>query len=269
MTLAAKNLTLQLGGRVIVENFSAEFSAGKLSVLTGANGAGKTTLLRGLNGELRPSRGAVELAGAPLIGMPRRELARRRAVLPQQSRLNFPFSALDVAMMGRMPHATSDADDRVIAESALELCGCGELAERAYTDLSGGEKRRVQIARVLAQIFAPGAPERFLLLDEPAASLDVRHQQELLRLLRDLCRGARIGVICSLHQLNLAAQFADRALLLENGRLRADGEPQEVFTQRRLSDVFGLEAEVGMHPDSSSVPLIIPKLPRTQGARDW
>jgi len=268
--LAARNITLQIGARVLLDEFSAEFAEGEVSIVAGPNGAGKTTLLRCLDGELCPARGRVELARRPLGDWPRAELARRRAVLPQHSALDFPFTALDVALMGRMPHSTSHAENRAIAERALGLCDCAQLAERAYTGLSGGEQRRVQIARVLAQIFSPGMPGRFILLDEPAASLDVRHQYELLRLLRGLSRDSNIGVVCTLHHLNLAAQFADRALLIHNGRLRADGAPREVFTQRLIGEVFGLEAAVGGHPDASAVPLIIPKLPRDHGcAGDW
>ncbi|MGR3914288.1 MAG: heme ABC transporter ATP-binding protein [Gammaproteobacteria bacterium] len=268
--LVARNLTLQIGAQVLLDDFSAEFGEGEVSIVAGPNGAGKTTLLRCLNGELRPARGCVELARRPLGDWPRAELARHRAALPQDSALDFPFTALDVTLMGRMPHSTSHADNRAIAARALGLCDCAQLAERAYTSLSGGERRRVQIARVLAQIFSPGRARRFLLLDEPAASLDVRHQYELLRLLRELSRAANIGVVCTMHDLNLAAQFADRALLIQNGRLLADGAPREVFTQQLIGGVFGLEAAVGAHPDASSVPLIIPRLRRGHGcASDW
>ena len=263
--LTAHAISLQIGARILLDDFHAEFAPGKLSVITGANGAGKTTLLRCLDGELIPTRGRVTLERRALQEWPRMQLARRRAVLPQHSQLDFPFSALDVALLGRMPHQSGDKLNREIARRALALCDCAELAERAYTSLSGGERRRVQIARVLSQIFSPGVRGRFLLLDEPAASLDVRHQYQLLQLLRQLSQ-AGIGVVCSLHHLNLAAQFADRALLMKHGKLLAHGAPRMVFTKENIAHAFGVQVAVRAHPDAPQVPLIIPRLPRSHRA---
>ena len=258
-TLTANGVSVRIGPHRLLDNLTAEFTAGELAVVIGPNGAGKTTLLRCLDGELTPTEGSVELARRPLKQWPRIELARRRAVLPQQSTLDFPFSVNDVVLMGRMPHPTSEAENRAIAAEVLEWCDCAQLGERAYTSLSGGEQQRVQTARVLAQIHAPASTERFLLLDEPASALDLSHQYALLRLLKRLSRDG-IGIVCTLHNLNLVAQFADRAVVIDRGMLVADGAPLEVFTEETLSHVFNLEVAVGCHPDDASIPLLIPRL---------
>jgi len=246
---------------MLLDNLTLAFAAGELVMVVGPNGAGKTTLLRCLDGELTPTRGRVELAGRALRDWPRRELARVRAVLPQQSTLDFPFSARDVVLMGRMPHPSGDAEDRAIATRALEMCDCAGLEERAYPSLSGGEKQRVQTARVLAQMGGVNSPAgRFLLLDEPASALDLSHQYALLNLLKDLTRNDRIGVICTLHNLNLVAQFADRAVIIDRGMLVADGAPFEVFTEETVGHVFNLDVRIRPHPDDARVPLLIPRL---------
>lgn len=259
--LSARGVTLQIGARSVLAGFSAEFACGEVSVIAGANGAGKTTLLRALDGELAPAHGRIEFANRALADWPRIELARRRAVLPQESRLDFAFSARDVVLMGRMPHATSDAENAAAAKRAMQLCECEKLSARAYTNLSGGERRRVQLARALAQIFS-AHEEKFLLLDEPAAALDLRHQYSLLQMLRNLAREENIGVVCTLHHLNLAAQFAARVLLIKEGKLFADGAPCKVFTREMIKQVFGVDATVQPHPQNAAIPLLIPTLPR-------
>lgn len=262
--LEANGVSVTIGTHVLLDNFTVTFAPGELVMVVGPNGAGKTTLLRCLDGELAPTRGSVQLAGRPLREWPRNDLARTRAVLPQQSALDFPFSVIDVVLMGRMPHPDSDAENRRIAAEALELCDCAALGERAYTSLSGGEQQRVQTARVLAQICGPpGATGRFLLLDEPASALDLSHQYALLRLLKRLSARDQIGVVCTLHNLNLVAQFADRALIMDRGMLVADGAPIDVFTEETLSSVFDLDVSVRRHPEDASIPLLIPKLFQT------
>ena len=274
LMLRANGISVRIGAHQLLDNFSAAFAPGELAMVVGPNGAGKTTLLRCLDGELAPSSGSVELAHRPISQWPRMELARRRAVLPQQSTLDFPFSVNDVVLMGRMPHPTSEADNRAIAAEVLAWCDCAPLGERAYTSLSGGEQQRVQTARVLAQIYhAPessaessaesssaSSSECFLLLDEPASALDLSHQYALLRLLKRLSARDKIGIVCTLHNLNLVAQFADRAVVIDRGMLVADGAPMEVFTEETLSHVFNLEVAVRRHPDDDSIPLLVPRL---------
>lgn len=281
MMLCAKRVSVRLAtgdgkGVTLVDNFSAEIAPGELVMVVGPNGAGKTTLLRCLDGELAPTEGRVELAHRRLCDWPRLELARKRAVLPQQSSLDFPFSVTDVVLMGRMPHRTSDVENRAIAAKTLAWCDCAQLGARAYTSLSGGEQQRVQIARVLAQICGPrhddqpvaqgtgqafnAVDARYLLLDEPLSGLDLSHQYEILRRLKQLCARDNIGIVCTLHNLNLVAQFADRALLMERGRLVADGAPLSVFTEQTLRQVFNLEVVVRRHPDDDLIPLLVPRL---------
>jgi len=297
--LRAEHLTVRVraGDRALLDDLTLTFAPGELTAVVGPNGAGKTTLLRCLDGELAPSNGRVELAGRALGDWPRMELARARAVLPQQSTLDFPFSALDVALLGRIPHfgggggggGAGNAADRAIAMRALALCDCAGLEERAYPSLSGGEKQRVQTARALAQLFNAGdgggdvgggdgdgdddgdddgdgggdgknPGTRFLLLDEPVSALDLRHQYQLLGLLKSLSRDG-LGVVCTLHNLNLVAQFADRAIIIDRGMLVADGAPLEVFTEETIGHVFDLEVRIRPHPDDPQVPLLIPRLP--------
>lgn len=270
--LRASNLRVTAGGRALLDDVSLTFAPGELAAVVGPNGAGKTTLLRCLDGELAPAAGRVELHGRALADWRRRDLARARAVLPQQSTLDFPFSALDVVLLGRIPHASGDAADRKIARRALALSDCAGLDERDYPSLSGGEKQRVQTARALAQLFdgdgvgdgdgdtARGGYARFLLLDEPTAALDLRHQYQLLGLLKTLARADGLGVVCALHNLNLVAQFADRATVLERGMVVADGAPLDVFTEETVGEVFDLDVNIRAHPDDARVPLLIPKL---------
>ncbi len=268
--LTARGLSVRIGARELLGDVNAQFAPGEVVMVVGPNGAGKTTLLRCLNGELAPTHGYIELTRRPLQHWPRNELARARAVLPQRSTLDFPFSVTDVVLMGRMPHRSSDAHNRAVAAQVLELCDCAQLAERAYTNLSGGEQQRVQAARVLAQIWdnpataAAAAPapakERYLLLDEPVSALDLSHRHTLLEVLKRLAAEEKIGIICALHDLNLVTQFADRVLVLKNGVLVADGAPAAVFTEAAIREVFDLAVSIRPHPDNPAVPLLIPRL---------
>ena len=300
MSLRARDVSVVAGGCTLLDSINVDFAAGELTMIVGPNGAGKTTLLRCLDGEMTPTRGAVDFADQPIRAWRRDELARRRAVLPQQSSLDFPFSALDVVLMGRMPHRTSPAQDRAIAEHALAMCDAAHLQPRAYTQLSGGEQQRVQIARVLAQAADEGdgvsesnsdshsdgrsdnqsngerkskpnskrnvardnehTAAKFLLLDEPVAALDLRHQHALLTVLRQLTQSGRCGVICTLHNLNLAAQFADRAIVLHEGKVVDDGAPRAVFNEATIRRVFGVSVSVREHPDDCEVVLLVPRI---------
>ncbi len=252
---------VDMGKTRLLHDLSLDLPATRLCMVVGPNGAGKTTLLRTLGGDITPSEGTVQFDDRTLAEWPIRSLALARGVLPQHSSLDFPFSVLDVVLMGRLPHATDEHTDREIAHEMLRLCDCHHLAERAFPTLSGGEQQRVQTARVLAQIWnGTGPRERFLLLDEPVSALDLSHQYRLLRLLRQLTREEGLGAICTLHNLNLAAQFADRCLILDNGRLIADGHPSEVFTVETLSNVFDLDIWIREHPQDPEIPLIIPRL---------
>ncbi|NBC18781.1 MAG: heme ABC transporter ATP-binding protein [Bacteroidetes bacterium] len=255
------NITVQIGDATLVEDVSATIRPGRLTAIVGPNGAGKTTLLRVASGELRPSGGTVHLDEQPLTALPPREQARRRAVLPQQSQLHFAFSVLEVVLMGRTPHLQGAETQRdwQIAEAALETVGMADFAGRTFPTLSGGEQQRVHLARALAQIWTPPPRgHRYLLLDEPTASLDLAHQHQVLERAATLATEG-VGVLAILHDLNLAAQYADHVIVLRQGRLHAQGPPEAVFTPDCIHDVFGWPVCILDHP-THSCPLIVSEL---------
>ena len=264
MILRAEQISLRRGANQLLDRVSLKLAAGELLMVVGANGAGKTTLLRCLDGELRPDSGRVTLAQHPISHWQPMPLARLRAVLPQHSTLTFPFSVTDVVCMGRIPHPTGDQQNRRIAAQVLEWCDCAALGTRAYTSLSGGEQQRVQIARVLAQSYEicanAAADAGVLLLDEPVAALDLHHQYALLRLLKRISAQGNLGVICTLHDLNLVAQFADRVLIMAHGKVATEGAPKQALTENILRRVFNLDIAVRPHPDAAEIPLLLPRL---------
>jgi iron complex transport system ATP-binding protein len=258
--IEARDVRVEIGRAVLLAGASLAVAAGEVVAVVGANGAGKSTLRRALAGDVAPSAGSVSLGGRPISDWPRDELARVRAVLPQDSSLSFPFTALEVAAMGRMPHARGGESprDAAIARDALELVEADHLAARLYPTLSGGERQRVQLARVLAQVWEPHASgARYLLLDEPTSSLDLAHQYLTLATARRFAdEGA--GVLVVLHDLNLAARYADRVAMMKAGAVVAAGPPDEVLTTERILDTFGMRVLVVPHPDTGG-PLVIPR----------
>jgi iron complex transport system ATP-binding protein len=203
--------------------------------------------------------------GRPLEALPEREQARRRAVLPQQSQLHFAFSALEVVLMGRTPHlrGAESARDWEVAHAALRTVGMDDFADRDVPTLSGGEQQRVHLARALAQIWTPPeAGHRYLLLDEPTASLDLAHQHQVLRTAAGLAADG-VGVLAILHDLNLAAQYADRLAVLRRGRLLADGPPADVLDPALVHAAFDVAVTVLPHP-CFTCPLVV-ALPTVAG----
>ena len=248
MALEADNLHFRIGSQVLLEQMNLHLRAGECLAVVGPNGAGKTTLFRLLSGELEPSRGCVRFNGRELPRWPLAQLARMRSVLPQSPSLQFAFSVQEVVTMGRMPHATGRARDSAIVDEVMALCDLERFAGRPYTALSGGERQRVQLARVLAQVWQPVVEgERLLLLDEPTSALDLSHQLELMQLVRQVS-GSGITVLVILHDLNLAARFADRILMLDQGRAVALGEPADVLRPDLIEAVFRVQARVIEHP---------------------
>jgi iron complex transport system ATP-binding protein len=229
------------GPLVVLNDVDLRLEAGELVALLGANGSGKTTLLRLLSGALLPDAGAVEVAGRPIGEWMRTALARRVAVLPQHLELPDGFRVAELVAMGRAPHATrlfaSTAEDEEAVDRALRDADARDLADRYPHQLSGGERQRVLVAMALAQ-----EPE-LLLLDEPTLHLDLAHQVALLAQLRRLHAQRNLTVLAVLHDLNLAAAFAPRIVLLDGGRLVADGPPDEVLTPTRIRAVFGVRME--------------------------
>ncbi|MEO8604051.1 MAG: heme ABC transporter ATP-binding protein [bacterium] len=259
--LAAYELSVRAGQATLLSAVSAAVVPGQVLAVVGPNGAGKSTLLRALAGDLAPARGDILLDGRPLSTWRPPALARTRAVVLQHSGLDFAFSALEVVLLGRAPHAgrVSRARDLAIAAAALTAADVAGLRARSYPTLSGGERQRVQFARALAQIWeSPGGAPRYLLLDEPTAALDLAQQHRTLQRARDWAQRGT-GVLVVLHDLNLAAAYADRILMLSRGRAVALGTPTEVLCAERIAQVFGVEVTLAEHPDAAG-PLIVPRI---------
>jgi len=252
--LCAENLTVLRGGKPVLHDLSLTLRAGEVLGVLGPNGAGKSTLLGALSGELKPSIGRVCLDGRDLQNWDSVIRARRLAVLPQTSSLNFAFDVETVVGFGRLPHASGRQVDAQIVAEALRVADAGHLAGRSYLALSGGERQRVHLARVLAQLW-PGSAEQVLLLDEPTSALDPLHQHSLLQAVRDVA-GRGVAVLVVLHDLNLAARYCDRLLLLRDGQERASGTPEAVLQAEPLREVFGLEVLIQRHPERGH-PLIV------------
>lgn len=248
--LTATAVSYAAGPTVLLRDATVHLQRGEVLAVLGPNGAGKSTLLRLLAGELRAHTGTVELNGRAIEHWSPAELARQRAVLPQSESLRFAFAAHEVVQLGRYPWGERDpAHAEHIVNTALEATGVTQLAHRRYTELSAGERARVQLARVLAQIWEPDAGrERALLLDEPTANLDLAHQHEVLA---TLCAFARsgAGVLLVLHDLNLALEYADRVVLMREGCVVAQGATRDTLTAARISDVFGVEVELLQRAD--------------------
>ncbi len=240
--LKAENITFRYAGEDILQQMSCCFPSGMLTGIIGPNGSGKSTLLRLLSGEKRPLTGQILLDGEPVSDMPARRLARRMSVVPQQSHMDFAFSALEVVLMGRQAcrarFEPETARDVELAREALSEMGLASLEKRSVTALSGGEWQRVVIARAICQ------DTPVMLLDEPVSSLDIRHQLEVLRLLKRLCRERERTVVCVLHDLNLAAHFCDRLLLIHNQNAYASGSPEEVLTSENIRTVYGVKTNI-------------------------
>lgn len=252
--ISAQNLVYSLQGRRLTDNVSLTFPGGEIVAILGPNGAGKSTLLRQLTGYLQPDSGECRLFNKPLNEWSITELAKHRAVMRQNSHMAFPFSVQEVIQMGRHPHRTGNQDNETA--QIMALCDCQALANRNYRQLSGGEQQRVQLARLLVQLWEPTPSPKWLFLDEPTSALDIHHQQHLFRLLRQLVHERQFNVCCVLHDLNLAARYADRVVLMQKGKVIANGKPQDVLTQQALTMLYGADITVLKDPANHS-PLIV------------
>jgi iron complex transport system ATP-binding protein len=239
--LEGRHLSFAYDGRRVLSDVDVSLAGFELVALVGANGAGKSTLLRVLLGLLPARTGTVTLLGRGLSELSRREIARRVAFLPQETHSDFAFTVRELVAMGRMPHLgrfrPEGPSDVVAIERALEQTGTAAFVDRLASELSGGERQRVLLARAIAQT------TDVLLLDEPTSSLDVAHQLEVIRLLRDLAREGR-AVAIALHDLSLAARFADRVIVLSGGEVAAQGAPRDVVTSELLERHFRIRARV-------------------------
>jgi len=249
---ATQEIALDLAGvsfaydsEPVLSGVDLSIESGRFFGLLGPNGSGKTTLLQLLSGALRADSGAVKVLGREVESWDRRDLARLVAVVPQRFDLAFPFTVQEVVLLGRVPHrgplALDRPDDLKVAREAMRAVEVGHLAARRMHELSGGEFKRVVVAKALAQ------QPRILLLDEPAAHLDIRHQVSLYELIEDIRRRTGFTVVSAMHDLNLAAAYCDRVALLSNRRIARAGSVEEVMTYRNLREVFGTEIYVGVN----------------------
>ena len=254
--IRADQIQFSRGGRRLLDAVSLAVEPQKMTVIIGPNGAGKSTLLKLLSGEIRPDSGRVSVDGRDIGSLSARELAERRAVLPQSLMLSFPFTALEVVRMGAIAYGSLDPSRD--ARMALARVGLAGFEARSYQALSGGEQQRVQFARVLAQ--APSAIEggmpRALFLDEPTSSLDIGHQIAVLEIARDFARAGG-AVLAILHDLNLAAEFADHLVVLHRGQVAASGGARETLTDAVISRVYGISGAVGRIP--GDLPFVLPQ----------
>lgn len=259
--ICARSLSFAAGKRKLVDGIDLDLVPGRFIAVVGPNGAGKSTLLRLLTGELKPTSGQVLIGNRELSSFSADQLARRRAVLAQHTALAFPFTALEVVLLGMtIPGLQVEVGNaHQVAFTMLERLGLEQLAGQSYTTLSGGERQRVHMARALCQLECSGTPpdETILLVDEPTSSLDIGHQ---LIVLDELVRQKRRGrsVFAVLHDLNLAAAYADEMVLLAGGKVVAAGPPSEVIQDERLSLAFGCQVCTNRLP-AGGIPFLLPQ----------
>jgi iron complex transport system ATP-binding protein len=241
IAIELSGVTAGYGDRAAIRDVSVQAARGETVGIIGPNGSGKSTLLRVVSGVLRAWSGRVCIEARPIESYSARELSRRVAVVPQETHLDFPFTVTEVVLFGRSPHlgalAFESANDLAIARRAMERTDVAHLAARRITELSGGERQRVILARALAQ------EPSILVLDEPSAFLDIRHQVEIYDLLRDL-QAEGLTVVTVLHDLNLAGLYCDRLVLLADGTVACTGPPEAVLRYRTLTEVYGTEVYV-------------------------
>lgn len=251
-----RQVAFAYAGRQVLRSIDLAQAPGEVLAIVGPNGAGKSTLLRIVAGLLAPSSGSAKVFNSPPHGKGRAQLARRMAYLSQSYRMAFPFSALEVVLMGRYAHnrrgllRLDSADDHKLAMAALARCQVQDLAHRRLDELSGGEKRRVLIAQALCQ------EAELLLLDEPTAGLDPKHARDLFAMLRSECASGRAVVVVT-HDLNLAARYADRLLLLHNGEQAALGPASDVLASEAIQRAFAIDLHRGTLPDGTT-PFVVP-----------
>lgn len=261
VTLKVLDLVCSYGAARILDGLTFTFDRGSFTGIIGPNGSGKSTLLRAISRVLQPAGGAVLLDDRDLYGLNAREVAKKMAVVPQETTVNFSFTVEEVVMMGRSPHLGrfqgEGKKDYELVNRVMELTNTLHLARRPITAVSGGERQRVIVAKALAQ-----DPE-IILLDEPTSHLDINHQVEILNLLRRLNREEHVTVVVVFHDLNLAAQYCDSLLLMQKGRIYVMGKPEKVLTADNIKEVYGTSVLIRKHPVSGrpSVMLLARGLP--------
>jgi len=252
--LRANNITCQIGEKKLLDDVSATFHPGKLNLIIGPNGAGKSTLVKVLCNQIHPQHGAVYYGEKKLTAFSIAAQAGIRAVLSQNIELAFPLKVFEVVMMGRYPHFTGrpSPKDETACEEAMRFFDVSEMAERDYMTLSGGEKQRVHFARVVAQIWYPVKDScRYLLLDEPLTFLDVHYQFHFMHKIIELLKNDDMIVVGVVHDLNLAARFADQIILLHQGKVLASGDKTGVLTKEHIKKAYQLEPVI--HQDKNTM----------------
>lgn len=252
--LELDRVRVNAGPQVLLQLSRLSFAPGQVSAVLGPNGAGKSTLLSLLSGQRRPDRGEVNLDGQPLRSHRAEVLARRRALMAQDTQVAFGFLVREVVELGRYPHRLRPSRDEAgIVTAAMRATQVEALAQRELNTLSGGERARAHLARALAQIWDAPADDgaRWLLLDEPTAALDLRHQHEVLALARDWARQAGVGVVAVLHDTNLALRYADVAVVLQGGAVAAQGAVADVIAPHTLDGVWQVGSATVCHPDGT------------------
>jgi len=244
--LEMRNVTLGYNHQPVLGNITLKASPGEMVGLIGPNGSGKSTIIKALSRVMHPTSGLISINGRDINQITRRELACMVGVVPQLPLLPSTFTAFEIVLMGRNPHLglfqSESRRDMTLAGEAMEKTGTGLLANRYINELSGGEIQCVLIARVLVQ------ETEAILLDEPTANLDIGRQVEILDLIKNLCTENKLTVMAAVHDLNLAAQYCDRLILIHEGQVRAEGKPQEVITEENMRQVYGAENCVYTHP---------------------
>ena len=256
--LRTENISFSVGKKQILKNVSASFLPGEFNMILGPNGSGKSSFLKIFSGEINKFQGNVLYEDKKIKELRKEELAKKRAVMSQQADLGFPLLVEEVVMMGRYPHFTFNPNkkDITICNEVIERMNLVEFKERNYLTLSGGEKQRVRYARVLAQVWEkPPDSYRYLFLDEPLNSLDISYQHEFLHLAMTLSKNNTV-LIAVMHDINLAAQYADKLFFLKEGELVSHGSPTDILTSDLIRHVFNVETTILDNPVTGK-PLVI------------
>lgn len=254
--LTVESATVTINGTTLIDRVSFQASAGEIVSIIGPNGAGKSTLIKAISGDYPLDTGTISACGYQINQWNGKRKAKHIAVLPQTSLLNFPYLVKDVVGLSRIPHNSGrDIDNKIVAEVMI-LLDISHLSERTYTQLSGGEQQRTQLARVLAQIWRQqDAESRLLILDEPASSLDLGHQQYLMKVIKEFSQQG-VAVVMVLHDMNLASQYSDRVIALGGGRLIAQGAPEQVLTEEIVSKLFDAKVHLVKHPETGKIVIL-------------
>ena len=246
LKLRLDKVSLGYGRRIVLDNISLEVKPGEILGIIGPNGSGKSTLIKGMTRLIPPTAGQIFIDGQDITSMSRSDLSRLVAVVPQNAAFPELFTAFEVVLMGRTPHLGllryEGEKDLTIVQRAMEATQTTAFAERRISELSGGERQRLTIARALAQ------ESKIILLDEPTAHLDINYQIETLDLARQLCREQKLIIVTALHDLNLAAQYCDRLVILHQGKIHSQGTPKSVINAQTIKEVYGAEVYVYPHP---------------------